>query len=135
MVLGHYYFAGGPASVVVLLLTALSLFVIVVAAVLSALVKNALLPLLMAIALFVNAFIIVSIGTGATLVQRAKVNAAVVGVDPSMQKQLLEEGMREAGQPMTMALLGGGLPGLAAVGLVFLAMKRRADASSSSAAG
>lgn len=125
MTFGNYYFAGGPASLIVIVLTLFALVFTGVAMVLAFVTRGAVAPAISAVVLLLLAFGIVVIGVGAGLFGRARMNRALVNVDSEYREQIRAEGEREANQPLMMGILGGALPGMAAVALGILAAKRR----------
>ncbi len=126
MVFGNYYFAGGPASLVVLMLTAAALFGALVAVVVSAIVRNAIVPAIGCSVLVFGALVIAAIGVGAGLYARQRADAAMFEVDPTQRAAIEAEAEVESRQPMLMGVLGAALPGLAGAGLGLLALRRRA---------
>ena len=129
MTFGNFYFAGGPASLFVIVLTVLALFVSVVAVVVTLIVKNPIVPGILGMLLLFFAVLIAVIGVGASMMNRSRMERALVnsGIDPSQEAMIRAEGEREANQPLMMGLLGAALPGLAGAALGMVALKRRSD--------
>ena len=127
MTFGNYYFAGQPITLVILVLTAIALFAALAMVVVSMFLKNAIVPGIGCGVLVLGALVIAVVGIGAWKIQQARVYEAAAMADPSFQKELVDEGMKESQEPLMMGVLGAALPGLAGLGLGLLALKRRAE--------